>query len=256
MNKEQIKAYFKRIKLEYDENEPVDSALLKKLQYAHITAVPYETTEIVDGHPLSLEYDDLFRKIVTENRGGYCFELNGLFGELLRSLGFEVREYAARFLRGESEPPKPRHRVPVVTLNGERWLCDVGVGCKAPRYPVLLETGSEQELCGERYRIDTDDFLGNVLMEKNGNEWQPYFSFNDYPQLAKDFTTLSFYCENHPDSPFLVNMLSIKTDTGRYTVDKNIFRIWEGDTVKLEKEVDETELESICIKYFGMSLHR
>lgn len=256
MKKEDIKEYFRRIKLEYNENEPCDSVLLGKLQYAHITSVPYETTEIVDRHPLSLDVDDLFRKIVTEGRGGYCFELNGLFGELLRSLGYEVSEYAARFLRGEPEPPKPRHRVLVAQVDGKRWLCDVGVGCKAPRYPVLIEIGTEQEICGEWYKMETDEFLGNVLMEMKDGKWQPYFSFNDCRQMAKDFTTLSFYCENHPDSPFLVNMLSLKTEKGRYTIDKNEFRIWENDTVIFEKSADEAGLEKICLEYFGMTLHR
>ena len=57
------------------------------------------------GIPLSLKTEDMFNKIVSRKRGGYCFELNGLFSWLLRSLGFEVQEYMAKFLRGEKEIP-------------------------------------------------------------------------------------------------------------------------------------------------------
>ena len=255
MNKEMIEKYFERIGLTYNENEPLDSELLKKLQYAHVTSVPYETTQIVDRVPLSLETDDLYKKIVTERRGGYCFELNGLFGELLRALGFEVHEYSARFLRGEKEPPKPRHRVLAVTTNEGRFLCDVGVGSKAPRHPLLMEVGVEQNQFGEAYRFEKDDFLGWVIWERNDGIWEQYFSFTECEHLNKDFYTLSYYCENHPDSPFLNNMLSIKTDIGRITIDKNIFKVWKNNSISSEKLLNDDELEKYCEKYFGLSLH-
>ena len=256
MTIEEIRQYYNRIGLEYDENEPRDIALLNKLQHAHVTTVPYENTEIVDRHPLSLEKADLFQKVVVEHRGGYCFELNGIFGDLLRSLGFEITEHFGRFLRGESEPPKPRHRVLAAYLGDKKYICDVGVGSKAPRYPLLIAPGVEQEQFGEIYKIETDDFLGTVVTEKTENGFEPFFSFNDAPAINKDFITPSYYCENHPDSIFLVNMLSIKTDDGRYTIDKDVFKIWKDGNVIEEKQLDEAGLESVCRKYFGMELHR
>lgn len=256
MNTEKVSAYFRRIGLEYDPGETVDEKLLAKLHHAHIVSVPYETTDIVDGIPLSLEEDDLFQKVVSEKRGGYCFELNGIFAWLLRELGYSVDEYFARFLRGEPEPPKPRHRVLSVTAGGERYLCDVGVGAKAPRLPLVMKEDIEQEQFGEVYKFIKDDFLGWVIMEKVNGEWKPYFSFTENRQLLKDFYTPSFYCEKHPDSPFLYNMLSLKTDTGRYTVDKNEFKVWKDNMVTECRIVTDEELEKICVEYFGMTLHR
>lgn len=256
MNAEKVSAYFRRIGLVYNPAEKADIDLLKKLHYAHVVSVPYETTDIVDGISLSLEDDELYEKIVTERRGGYCFELNGIFAWLLRELGYNVDEYFARFLRGEPEPPKPRHRVLAVTINGSKYLCDVGVGSKAPRFPLVMKENIEQEQCGEVYKFIKDDFLGWIIMEKTGNEWTPYFSFTENRQLKKDFYTPSFYCEKHPDSPFLYNMISLKTETGRYTVDKNEFRIWENNAVTDSRTVSDEELEKICVEYFGMTLHR
>lgn len=253
---EKTALYFERIGLTYRDTLIPDAALLKKLQYAHVTHVPYETTEIVDRHPLSLEDDDLFQKVVVEKRGGYCFELNGLFAWLLRSLGYSVNEYFARFLKGEAEPPKPRHRVLEVTLPEGKYLCDVGVGCRSPREPLLIREGIEQNQYGESYRFGKDDFLGWVLYEKNGTQWSPYFCYNESRMLPKDFYTPSFYCENHPDSPFLSLMLSIKTADGRVTLDKNTFRIWKNDTVTQEKELTDEQLDSVCRRYFGLPLHR
>ena len=102
---------------------------------------PYENLDIIRGIPLSLDVDDLYKKVVEEGKGGFCFELNGLFAWLLRELGYGVTEYAARYLRGEKEIPMRRHRVmKVVALDGV-WCCDVGIGEVCPRYPVRLIEG-------------------------------------------------------------------------------------------------------------------
>lgn len=253
---EKVKLYFERIGLTYTEGLQPNGALLKELQFAHVTHVPYETTEIVDRHPLSLEEDDLFQKVVVERRGGYCFELNGLFAWLLRSLGYRVNEYFGRFLKGEPEPPKPRHRVLEVTAPEGKYLCDVGVGCRAPREPLLITEGVEQPQYGECYKFGRDDFLGWILYEQENGVWSPLFCFNESRMLAKDFYTPSFYCENHPDSPFLRNMLSLKTAEGRVTLDNNTFRIWKNGVVVEECEMSDDALEATVQQYFGMSLHR
>ena len=87
MEKVKVEKYFKRIGLEMPENIVPNAELLSKLHYAHCTHVPYENLDILRSVPLDLDYDSLFDKIVTRGRGGYCFELNGLLGWLLRELG-------------------------------------------------------------------------------------------------------------------------------------------------------------------------
>lgn len=252
MTEEQIKLYFERIGLEYDKNEPQGIDQLNKIQYAHITHVPYENTEIVDGHPLSLEEDDLFQKIVTERRGGYCFEQNGLLACVLRSMGYEIEEYMGRFLRGETEIPMPRHRVLAVKIQGKIILCEVGIGSDAPYHTLEIVNGKEQD----GYRFVKDDLLGTVLEEYVDGKWSPFFSFTECKQINKDYIPLSYYCENHPSSIFHTNMLSLKTPDGRVTIDGNTFRIRSNGEITFEKEMTESELCEICPRYFGMTLHR
>ena len=165
MEKVKVAAYFKRIGLEMPETIMPDSALLKQLEFAHCTTVPYENLDIIRGVPLSLDEDDLFDKVVTRGRGGFCFELNGIFGWLLRQLGYEVTDVASRYLRGESSVPMCRHRVLIVKATDGVWCVDVGIGEVCPRYPVELKMGLEQEQFDECYRFDKDPFLGWVLME-------------------------------------------------------------------------------------------
>jgi len=160
-----VNAYFHRLGLEMPEKIVPDSALLRKLHLAHCTAVPYENLDILRDIPTSLEADALFRKIVTEGRGGLCFELNGSFGNLLRCLGYGVTDYAARYLRGEPTPPMRRHRVMRVQATDGVWLCDVGIGETAQREPIRLVEGLVQEQFGESYRLEKEDFLGWVLWD-------------------------------------------------------------------------------------------
>lgn len=172
-----VKKYLERIGMELPENVVPDSAFLRELQFAHCTHIPYENLDIIRGIPLSLDEDDLFRKVVEERKGGFCFELNGLFAWLLRQLGYKVTEYAARYLRGESGIPMRRHRVLKVEAEDGVWCCDVGIGEVCPRYPVRLAEGVEQPQLGECYRFDRDDFLGWVLMDLHKGEWRRFYLY-------------------------------------------------------------------------------
>lgn len=244
--------YLRRIGLDAERPLPPTAETLQLLQFAHCTHVPYENEDIVDGIPLSLDEDALFRKIVLASRGGYCFELNGLFAWLLRRLGFTVDEYFARFLRGENEIPMRRHRLLAVRVGEEKYICDVGIGQKAPRYPLLLAEGAEQTQFGERYRFRRDAELGWVLEETHHEVWRSYLSFFEEKQYPVDFLQPTFFCENHPSSPFRkVKNLSIKTPAGRCSLVGGSFKIFEGDTVVYEEEACSPQrLRELRREYF------
>ena len=249
---EKVKAYFKRIGLDHPEKIVPDSELLQKLQFAHCTHVPYENLDIIRGIPLSLKTDDLYEKIVVQGRGGFCFELNGLFGWLLRELGYEVTDVAARYLRGETSIPMRRHRVLLVRAVDGTWCCDVGIGEVCPRYPLRLVEGLEQSQFDECYRFDKDPFLGWVLMDRHHGEWRQFYSFTEEPQLDVDFIAPTFYCEKHPDSPFFPDeMFSLKTAEGRITLDGNVFKEFRNGNVEVRK-LSESELSGAYRK-FGLS---
>ena len=249
---EKVKAYFKRIGLDYPEKITPDSELLRKLQFAHCTHVPYENLDIIRGIPLSLNPDDLYNKVVSQGKGGFCFELNGLFGWLLRELGYEVTDVAARYLRGESSIPMRRHRVLIVRAADGLWCCDVGIGEVCPRYPLRLEEGLEQPQFDECYRFDKDPFLGWVLMDRHHGEWRQFYSFTEEPQLDVDFIAPMFYCEKHPDSPFFPDeMFSLKTAEGRITLDGHVFKEFRNGEVTV-MELEQNDLTG-AYSHFGLT---
>lgn len=253
--KEKVIKYLERIGLKYDEDRTLDGEYLREIQLAHVTSVPYENIDILKGIPLDLSADAVYDKVVLRRRGGYCFELNGLLAWLLRALGFGVTEYMGRFLRNETEIPMRRHRILKVVATDGIYMCDAGVGSKAPRYPVEMKKGLVQKQFGEEYRFDCREFFGWVLEEKTDKGWCDVFSFTEEPQLPIDFVMPSFYCEKHPDSIFNKDyMIAIKTLTGRKTLDKNVFKIFEGSELVHKKELADHEIP-VCLKeHFGIEL--
>lgn len=253
--KEKIVKYFERIGLTYDENRRLDGDFLREIQLAHVTSVPYENIDILRDIPLDLSADAVFDKVVLRHRGGYCFELNGLLAWLLKALGFGVTEYMGRFLRNETEIPMRRHRILKVVAADGIYMCDVGVGSKSPRYPIEMKPGLVQKQFGEEYRFECREFFGWVLTEKNKDGWGDMFSFTEEVQLPKDFVMPSFYCEKHPDSFFNKDyMIAIKTLTGRKTLDKNVFKIFEGTELVHIQELSEDEIPVYLKEHFGIEL--
>ena len=249
-----LEGYCERIGVEL-KNQKAGILFLRELQSKHVMTVPYENLDIIRAIPLSLEKEALYDKIVLRHRGGYCFELNALFSALLEGLGYGVKSYFARFLRGESELPMRRHRVLCVECEGESYICDVGIGQIAPRFPLKLEMGLVQEQNGETYRFEYDEKLGYVLWELYKGEWRRYFSFFPEEQIEIDFLQPSFFCEKHPDSVFnKTAIVAIKTEKGRKSINDREYKEFIGEEpVLIKSDLSDGELSEILRTEFGIS---
>ncbi len=261
---EQIRQTFLRLGLAVPETITPDRETLFRLQRAFLQAVPYENLDILAGRPLSLAEDALYDKIVTRRRGGYCFEINGFFAVLLRSMGYTVTEYLARYLRGETAIPMRRHRVLRVTAdNGSEWIMDAGIGQESFRQPLPYGDTTAEVNDGFRvYRLRKREFYGWVIEDTPLMEdttvgeavFRPFYSFTEEPQLPIDYEMPSFWCEKHPDSPFTkAPMLAIKTETGRVAIDGNQLSLYENGTVT-RRSFEEAEYPALLARYFGIRL--
>ena len=164
MTEEQIRRYFERIGLEMPETVRADGELLSHLVDAHVRTIPVENVEFLRGRISSLETESLYRKIVERGEGGVCLDLNGLFGALLRALGYTVRDVRAEMYRFGESVTELRHRALLVTdCDGNRWWADVGDAYSTLRQPLPLVTDEMFENNGgefifsregELYRLD------------------------------------------------------------------------------------------------------
>jgi len=253
---EKISRFFQRIGMDPNTKIELSTELLAKVQSSCVLNIAYENLDILAGKPLSLESEALYDKIVVRRRGGYCFELNGLLTYMLREMGFTVSERFARFLRGETEVPMRRHRVTIVHLPEGDYLCDIGVGLIAPRYPLKIEENTIQTQNGETYRFTKDVQHSWILWDLHDGQWREYICFTDEAVFAVDFLQPTFFCEKHPDSPFNKEyMLAIKTPSGRRTIDGRVYKIFEGETlVHIEENITDERLHSLFENEFRMTV--
>ncbi|HYP54003.1 MAG TPA: arylamine N-acetyltransferase, partial [Pyrinomonadaceae bacterium] len=173
-----VEAYLRRIG--YDGPRDVSADTLRRLHAAHMLSVPFENLSIHSAEPVVLEDGALFEKIVGRRRGGFCYELNGLFAALLRALGFDVSMLSAGVARPDGDfGPDFDHMALMVTL-GERWLADVGFG-DSFREPLRLDERGEQEDAGRVYRIVGDG--GRLVLTRRGpgGGWEPQYRFTLRP---------------------------------------------------------------------------
>ncbi|WP_135557128.1 arylamine N-acetyltransferase family protein [Paenibacillus cymbidii] len=254
--KPEVRAYLNRIG--YAGVPDGSAETLAELQERHLHAVPYENLDILRGVPLTLDIPHLYDKIVVRRRGGFCFELNALFGWLLRELGYQTTDLFGRFWRDTPNlPPKRRHHVLRAYAGGKPYLCDVGVGGIVPRRPVLLAEGVEQPQGDELYRMERDAYFGWLLCEWRKEAWQRIYSFTEEPQLPIDFITASYWCEHAPESIFRkAPMLAIRTKEGRNTVAGDEFRIFTPQGVDAFVPAQGEAYREALRRYFGIELER
>lgn len=249
----QISQYFERIG--YTGPNDASIAQLQTLQELHLTRIPYENLDIMAGKPISLVPDALFDKIVTRRRGGFCFELNALFAELLSACGYEVTSYFARFLLGSQGIPMRRHQVLRVRAQGQDYLADVGVGLPVPRRSLRLEESTVQEQFIGTYRFTRDALLGWILWELHKGQWRKLYSFTEEVQLPVDFVATSYYCQYAPESIFnKQDMVALGTPTGRITLDGDTLKVFDGESVTVTALGTRAEKEAALMRCFGLVL--
>ncbi|MCL2016345.1 MAG: arylamine N-acetyltransferase [Defluviitaleaceae bacterium] len=249
----ELKPYLTRIGV--DGIAKNDLQTLNLLQHQHLKTVPYENLDIMRNIPISLEVADIYEKIVIRNRGGYCFELNGLFAWLLKTLGFAVVDYMARYLRDEPTIPMRRHRVLRVTCNGKDFLCDVGVGAVVPRTPLPFIFDTPMQRGNEVYKLEKEPFLGNVLYERKKHEWSAVYAFTEEEQLDLDYIMPSFYCEKHPESFFrTMDMVHIFTEDGRKSVANREIKLFSPNNVEVITPQSEEHYNQLLLEHFQIKI--
>ena len=182
---------------------------LAEVHRGHVTTIPFENLDPRRGIPVSLEPEDLERKLVTDRRGGYCFEQNLLLKHALEALGADVEMYLARVrMGGVPGHERPRtHLVLGVTDGGARWHADAGFGNGTLLEPIPFGPSGEYEQSGWRFRVVEDGpelVLQSVLPE---GEFLDLYGFIPEPVPLIDVVTSNWYTCTHPRSPFVTGLI-------------------------------------------------
>jgi N-hydroxyarylamine O-acetyltransferase len=254
MTDDEIMGYMKRIGI--DNSITADLKSLSMLQIAHLTHIPYENYDSLEHRLTSLNHKELYRKLITEHRGGICFELNGLYAWLLTSIGFDVKSHLSRYIIPEGEIHQRTHRVMTVTIDGERYLTDVGVNSECSRKPLLLAEGLVQSDSISEYRFEKDDFFGWILWQKLRNkDWRRLYGFTEEPQLDIDFIMPCTFCDIHPLSGInKFEKVSIFTDHSNMRIWDGHFQEFNGGEIIKDEEIKAKAKTEILKNVFSIIL--
>lgn len=259
-------AYLNRIGVEPKNARTPDLETLERIQRAHVTAVAFENLAIVgdpygdrEGEGVVLSMPHLYEKIVERRRGGYCFELNGLFHWLLDELGYDVDRVAARVTSdGEARPPA-NHHTNVVELD-RRYVVDVGMGIPVMRRPTPLDGTPRSDEVGVEWRIAEsdrpDETYRSEYRSPGDEEWSVRYVFSDAPRELRYFEATNDLLQSAPESPFTDGpTVSIATEEGHRKLSKDSLTEMTGGDER-ERTVTGSEWHATLEKEFGLSYDR
>lgn len=244
--------YFKRIG--YNGTTNISLNTLRALHHAQLYSIPFENFDIQLGRGINLDPDHLFDKLVNHNRGGYCFELNGLFLMALKTLGFDARPLLAR-VHVSGTPSGRGHQLELINIDGEQWLADVGFGSNTPRQPLRLELNQPATFDNQEVQLTEAGDYGIMLQAQVKNEWTNLYSFDLSPVFPVDIEYGNHYTSTSPKAFFTfarVGAFPIKGGAitlHNYTLKKTI----NGNEEIIELEDNATYLEALKTN-FGIEL--
>ena len=250
-----VGAYLARIGL--DVAPAADLAGLRRLQVAHLCTIPFENLDIVHGRPMSLSLDALQAKILGARRGGFCYELNGLFAELLRVLGFRVTLLAAETWSPETARWGPPFDHLVLRVDLDRpYLVDVGFG-DSFREPLPLADGAEQrDPTGGVFRLTRAE--GRWLLVKRASDDEPgspLIRFDDVPHTLDDFAEACRWQQEGPTFFTRHLVVELLTPGGRRVLFDNRYLTREGGE-RDERTVPEVDVPALLREQFGLEIAR
>jgi N-hydroxyarylamine O-acetyltransferase len=248
-------AYFQRIDLKAC--EPTLEGLYA-LQRAQMSSIPFEDIEPFLGQVPDLSPGSIWTKLVLQKRGGYCFELNHLFGWALEYVGFRVRPMLARVRMGAAVGGIRAHLAWIVTLAERDWLVDAGFGGPGPLGLIDLSDRHPQTLPNGVFRLRDDQATREVVLERqSSSRWFPLFGFDEAPFTTADIEGANFLCARSPVQPFGANlMMSMHRPDGYVSVMNRAVKVeWSASTQTWDID-SSAGLERVMTELFGLGYDR
>jgi N-hydroxyarylamine O-acetyltransferase len=251
-----IPAYLTR--MNYSASVKPDAETLHGLQSAHLLSIPFENLDIGLNQPIQLSEEALWDKIILRKRGGFCYELNGLFARFLKQIGFDVTYLNARVFNREGKPGIDfDHLALLVKIPQEptRWLADVGFGDSFTE-PLSFEMGNEQVQGLRSYRLEQTT-EGYITWQKNyDGTWERQYFFDLQPHNFPDeYEAACLYHQTSPKSSFTrASIISRATPEGRISLEDGSLIITTNGQREERLVPDREEYQALLKEHFGVVL--
>lgn len=248
-----LDAYFARI--QYHGPTACSLETLRQMHRQQALTIPFENLNIHLGLPINLEAEQIVTKLVHERRGGYCYELNGLFELAIKHLGFTYTCLAAR--NAMSGPPyvQKSHKLLLVEIERQPWIADVGFSGIGLIEPVPLELGREFRQCNDILRFTAGPAHSYYLQRKVVDGWQSFYLFTLEEHYPADYRMMNYFNSTSPDSTFLKRRLvAISTVDARIMLTNFELKIRTTSETTTCQLADEHEYLEALRCYFGIEL--
>jgi len=247
----EIDAYLERIG--YTASREPTAETLRQLHRSHMLAVPFENLDIPLSHPIHLSLPSFYDKIVRRRRGGFCYELNGLFGWLLEQLGFTVAMLSARVFDGGQPGREYAHLTLLIDME-ERLIADVGFGDSFLE-PLRLDGGGEDVPRGRSYRLTGSDSERVLQQRRPESDWEPQYVFSLTPRRLAEFSATCEWTQTSPESVFTGKAVcSLATPDGRITLSNGRLITTAGGRREEREVTSEEEYRALLLSRFGIDL--
>jgi N-hydroxyarylamine O-acetyltransferase len=242
-----IDRYLARIKA--DKKEPgLDT--LAQLQKKHMQSIPFENLDVIRKVPIKLDTDQFYKKVVENSRGGFCYELNGLFQTLLSAMGYSSALISCTVKTPDGWARENSHAAILVYLD-QSYLTDAGFGDSA-RQPIPLD-GTEKEDVSGKYKVRDLGEGCYDLLHFNGGEWQIKYRFTDEKRSLDFFQDSCGFNQTSAESPFTKDdLITIATVNGRITLSGNTLVKTENGE-KIKTDLDKGAKRDALKEFFGIT---
>jgi N-hydroxyarylamine O-acetyltransferase len=235
----------------FDGEARADIATVSQMMRCQLFTVPFENLDVQTKKIVSLVPEDIVAKIIDRQRGGYCYEVNGLFAMALQALNIPYIFVAARPMFYPVRRPKT-HMAVVAQIDGENWLCDLGFGSYGIRAPMRLSVLDEaQQQDFDLFKLTKTNEREYLLQAWVEGDWANQYGFDLSPQEWIDFMPANYLNSTHPDAIFVQKLLIVlHNPTGR--------KILLGDSLKVvdrhqteKKSVASVDITRVLAEHFA-----
>jgi len=250
-----LNAYFERIG--FSGSIAPSLATLETLHALHPAAIAFENLNPLLGLPVELDQKSLERKLLSEKRGGYCFEHNLLFMRVLADLDYKVKTLGARVMWNHpADAVRPvSHMLVAVDVSGQTYIADVGFGSLTLTAPLRLRDGAEQATPHETFRLLDKDGTWH-LEARIGEDWRLVYTFTLDEFGEADYRPINTALSSDPASQFRTGLGAAISPRGeRHTLAGTRLSTYrEGALAERRELADVGELKEVLTTTFGITL--
>jgi len=248
-----LNAYFERIG--FAGSIAPTLATLEAITALHPAVIPFENLGPLLGHKVDLDLKAIEKKLLSEKRGGYCYEHNILLAAVLRELDYSVRQLAARVVWSNPDASKSDHMLLLVEISGTSYLVDAGFGGSTPTAPLKLRADTEQTTPHGLYRLSggQPEWL---LEARIGDDWKAVYAFETTEKSVADYEAANLYLSTDPASAFVTELRVALSPPGKRLAlwNNRLNTHVEGEPTETRELTSVAELRDVLTTTFGIQL--